>query len=104
MLQEERLHSCQDAARPTLVLFDAILDRAVEEETLHPTVVEVSGTVLEQQVLDAAGLFGCDVLLDRARVDPIAHLRVEHKVLADVFVKVITQDFTPLFLVHVPGG
>ena len=60
MLQKESLNCCEYTARPAFLLNQAVADRLVEEESLHPAVMDMTFAVLEQQMFDASSLFGRD--------------------------------------------
>ena len=84
MLEEESLDSRQDAARTALNLLDSIPDDAVEEEALHPRVVEVAFSVFEQEVFDAVSLLKRDLTLLCVHGDLVANLRVDLVVVVQI--------------------
>lgn len=57
MLQEKGLNSSKDTTRPSLILINAVFDVFIEKESLLPRVMEVTFSILKEELVYALTLF-----------------------------------------------
>ena len=88
MLQEERLDRGEDTTGSSLVLVDAILQLLVKEEPLLPRVVEVTFSILEEQLGDLSALLQRDIAFNCLLDNHLSHLRIDCQRVGPILVEV----------------
>ena len=97
MFQEKRLDSCENAARSSLILVNAILDVLIKKEALLPRIMEAPLAVFKQKSIDPRALLSTNTHLICAHLYLLPHLRIHVHI--GLLIEILAQSLPPLVLI-----